>query len=70
MRKVERFIEIDPVAEWEDRLLAALSDVLEKVPPEDAIGALAAFDALGVILLYDARLMSAKERLKALSPLP
>jgi len=69
MRRIERFLDIDPVTEWEDRLLAALSAVLEEVPPEDATAALAAFDAIGAHL-YDARLMSAKERLKALSPLP
>ena len=67
MKRVERFIEVDPFVEWEERLLTALADVLEGVPEGEARFALAAFRSLGV-RLYSSRLLTMIERLKDSSP--
>jgi hypothetical protein len=69
MKRIERFVEVDPCVEWEEKLLKALADVLESVPDEEAQFALAAFEDLGV-RVYDTRLLGAKRRLQDLSPSP
>jgi len=69
MKRVERFIDIDPGTEIEGRLLTALADVLDGISEEDAASGLAAFNGLGV-KVYDSRLIGSVRRLKDLSPSP
>ena len=69
MRKVERYIDIDPGAEIEGKLLNALADVLNSVQEEEAADALAAFRGIGV-RVYTDRLMREVGRLKDLAPSP
>jgi len=69
MRRVERFIDLDPCIEWEEKLLNALAGVLETVPDEEAQFALGAFEGLG-IHVFHSRLMAARQRLRDLSPSP
>ena len=67
MKRIERFVQLDPFVEWESKLLDALAETLEQVPPEEAAFALEAFDGLGV-RIYSTRLLSLKEKLKDSSP--
>ena len=69
MKRIERFVDLDPAVEWEERLLSALADVLESVPAGESAPALAALRGLGV-RLYNSRLLAILERLKGSSPSP
>ena len=50
MRTVERYIDLDPVAEWEGEFMLALEGVLKRVPEDESAEALEAFRALDVSL--------------------
>jgi len=40
MKRIERFIDLDPCVKWEDQLLGALAEVMERVPLNEAAEAL------------------------------